>query len=121
MGKHDKDPHDKDPGARLPGAGLGARAAGIAAAAAWRAAADGGAGVGGGKAQAAPVEKHGHGLLQRGAVAAGGAARMGKHDKDPMPMERLPGAGLGARAAGIAAAREAGGAGRPLKVPTETP
>jgi hypothetical protein len=67
--------------------------------------------VGGGKAQAAPVKKHGHGLLQRGAVAAGGAARMGKHDKDPMPMERLPGAGLGARAAGVAAATEAGGAG----------
>jgi len=44
-------------------------------------------------------------------AAAGGAARMGKHDKDPMPMERLPGAGLGARAAGIAAATEAGGAG----------
>src|SRR5208283_50018 len=88
-----------------------ARGEGERAAAARRAAADGGAGLGGGKAQAAPVEKHGHGLLQRGAVAAGGAARMGKHDKDPMPMERLPGAGLGARAAGIAAATEAGGAG----------
>jgi len=74
-------------------------------------AADGGGEVRGGKAQAAPVEKHGHGLLQRGAVAARRAARMGKHDKDPMPMERLPGAGLVARAAGIAAATEAGGAG----------
>src|SRR5208283_896781 len=85
-----------------------ARGQGERAAAAPRAAADGGAGVGGGKAQAAPVEKHGRGLLQRGAVAAGGAARMGKHDKDPMPMERLPSAGLGARAAGTSAATEAG-------------
>jgi hypothetical protein len=108
MGKHNKDPMPME---RLPGAVLGARAAGVAAATARRAAADGGAGVGGGKAQAAPVEKHGHGLLQRGAVAAGGAARMGKHDKDPVPMARLPGAGLGARAAGVAAATEAGGAG----------
>src|SRR5208283_2161850 len=60
-GKHDKDPRAKEPGARLPGAGLGAGAAGVAAATARRAAADGEAGVGGGKAQAAPVEKHGHG------------------------------------------------------------
>jgi hypothetical protein len=88
-----------------------ARGEGARAAAARRAGADGGAGVDGGKAQAAPVEKHGHGLLQRGAVAAGGAVRMGKHDKDPMPLGRLPGAGLGARAAGIAAATQAGGAG----------
>jgi hypothetical protein len=108
MGKHDKDPMPME---RLPGTGLGARAAGVAAATARRPAADGEAGVGGGKAQAAPVKKHGHGLLQRGAVAAGGSARMGKHDKDPVPMERLPGTGLGARAAGVAAATEARGAG----------
>jgi hypothetical protein len=50
-------------------------------------------------------------LAKREALAARRAARMGKHDKDPMPMERLPGTGLGARAAGIAAATEAGGAG----------
>jgi hypothetical protein len=48
-------------------------------------------------------------LTKREALAARRAARMGKHDKDPM--ERLPGAGLGARAARIAAATEAGGAG----------
>src|SRR5208283_5618677 len=59
-----------------------ARGEGERAAAARRAGAGGGGEVGGGKAQAAPVEKHGHGLLQRGAVAAGGAARIGKHDKD---------------------------------------
>jgi hypothetical protein len=50
-------------------------------------------------------------LAKREALAARRAARMGKHDKDPMPLERLPGAGLGVRAEGIAAAREAGGAG----------
>jgi hypothetical protein len=50
-------------------------------------------------------------LAKREALAARRAARMGKHDKDPMPMERLPGTGLGARAAGIAAATEAGSAG----------
>jgi hypothetical protein len=50
-------------------------------------------------------------LAKREALAARRAARMGKHDKDPMPLERLPGAGLGVRAAGIAAATETGGAG----------
>ncbi len=92
MGKH-----DKDPGARLPGAGLGSGAAGIAAA--------------GALGQKGRVEELGRGPLQRGAVGVAGSARMGKHDKDPTPMQRLPGAGLGARAAGIAAATEAGGAG----------
>jgi hypothetical protein len=43
-------------------------------------------------------------LAKREVLAARRAARMVKHDKDPMPMERLPGAGLGACAAGIAAA-----------------
>jgi hypothetical protein len=50
-------------------------------------------------------------LAKREALAARRTARMGKHDKDPMPMECRPSAGLGARAAGISAATEAGGAG----------
>jgi hypothetical protein len=46
--------------------------AGDRGAAAPRAGVDGGGGVGGGAAQVAPAENHRHGLLQRGAVAAGG-------------------------------------------------
>ncbi|HXR36340.1 MAG TPA: HGGxSTG domain-containing protein [Candidatus Binataceae bacterium] len=100
IGKHDKDPRAKDPAARLPGAGLGAGGLGSV----------GGLRPGGAFGQTGRVEELGRGPLQRGAVGVAGSARMGKHDKDPMPMERLPGAGLGARAAGISAATEAGGA-----------
>jgi hypothetical protein len=100
-GKHDKDPRAKDPAARLPGAGLGAGGLGSV----------GGLRPGGALGQKGHVEELGRGPLQRGAVGVAGSARIGKHDKDPTPMERLPGAGLGARAAGIAAATEAGGSG----------
>jgi hypothetical protein len=55
-------------------------------------------------------------LAKREALAARRAARIGKHDKDPMPVERLPGAGLTARAAGIAAATGAGGAGTAARI-----
>jgi len=99
IGKHDKDPGAKDPAARLPGAGLGAGGLGSV----------GGLRPGGALEQKGRVEELGRGPLQRGAVGVAGSARMGKHDKDPTPMERLPGAGLGVRAAGIAT--EAGGAG----------
>ena len=63
-------------------------------------------------------DKHGRGPLlslppgacpRGGAVGVAGSARMAKHDKDPR--EHLPGSGLGARAAGIAAARAVGCAG----------
>jgi hypothetical protein len=94
IGKHDKDPRAKDPAARLPGAGLGAGGLGSV----------GGLGPGGAFGQKGRVEELGRGPLQRGAVGVAGSARIGKHDKDPTPMERLPGAGLGVRAAGIAAA-----------------
>ena len=43
-------------------------------------------------------------LAKREALAARRTARMEKHNEDPMPAAHLPRAGLGARAAGIAAA-----------------
>src|SRR5208282_3530736 len=68
-----------------------ARGEGRRAAAARRAAADGGAGVGGGKAQAAPVEKHGHGLLQRGAVATEAGPPDGRRPAPPrQPRDQRP-------------------------------
>ena len=107
MGKHDKDP---TPMERLPGAGLGGGAAGVAGSAGGLGSV-GGLRPGGALEQKGRVEELGRGPLQRGAVEAAGSARVGKPDKDPTPMERLPDAGLGARAAGIAAATAAGDAG----------
>ena len=58
-----------------------------------------------------PRDTRGRDRRGDGGGGSGTAARLGKPDKDPMPMECLPGASLGVRTAGIAAATEAGGSG----------